>query len=94
MNESSRPLPSITPNTTPMPRRAEKIRRQYKNSEYPHVVLRFEDGHEINIPKGAAKSFDAYVGERIKILAIYDPTANEREKVDTLRAEQFEDASA
>ena len=93
MNEFSRPLSSITPNTTPMPPRAEKIRRQYKNSEYPHIVLRFEDGHEINIPKGTAKSFDAYVGERIKILAVYDPTANEREKVDTLRAEQFEDAS-
>ena len=94
MNEFSRSLSSITPNTTPMPPRAEKIRRQYKNSEYPHIVLRFEDGHEINIPKGTAKSFDAYVGERIKILAVYDPTANEREKVDTLRAEQFEDASA
>jgi hypothetical protein len=83
-----------TPNTTHMPPRAEKIRKQYKNSEYPHVVLRFEDGHEIIVPKGAAKSFDAYVGERIKILAIYDPTANEREKIDTLRAEQFEDATA
>ena len=94
MNEFSRSLSSITPNTTPMPPRAEKIRRQYKNSEYPHIVLRFEDGHEINIPKGTAKSFDAYVGERIKILAVYDPTANEREKVDTLRAEQFEDATA
>jgi hypothetical protein len=94
VNEFSRSLSSITPNTTPMPPRAEKIRRQYKNSEYPHIVLRFEDGHEINIPKGTAKSFDAYVGERIKILAVYDPTANEREKVDTLRAEQFEDASA
>jgi hypothetical protein len=91
VNEFSRSLSSITPNTTPMPPRAEKIRRQYKNSEYPHIVLRFEDGHEINIPKGTAKSFDAYVGERIKILAVYDPTANEREKVDTLRAEQFED---
>lgn len=77
-----------------MPPRAEKVRKQYKNSEYPHIVLRFEDGHEINIPKGTAKSFDCYVGERIKILAIYDPTANEREKVDTLRAEQFEDATA
>lgn len=74
-----------------MPRRAEKIRKQYKNSDHPHVVLRFEDGHEIHIPKGTAKSFDAYVGERIKILAVYDPTAKEREKIDTLRAEQFED---
>jgi len=77
-----------------MPPRAEKIRKQYTNSDYPHIVLRFEDGHEIQVPKGMAKSFDAYVGERIKILAIYDPTAKEREKIDTLRAEQFEDAIA
>jgi hypothetical protein len=77
-----------------MPRRAEKIRKQYRNSDYPHIVLRFEDGHEIQVPKGMAKSLDAYVGERIKILAIYDPTAKEREKIDTLRAEQFEDAIA
>jgi hypothetical protein len=48
----------------------------------------------LHIPKGASKSFDCYVGERIKILAVYDPTANEREKIDTLRAEQFEDATA
>ena len=26
---------------------------------------------------------DAYLGERIKILAVYDPTANEREKATT-----------
>ena len=84
---------SITPNTTPMPPKAEKVRKQYVNKEYPHIVLRFEDGHEIHIPKGASKSFDWYVGERIKILAVYDPTAKEREKVDTLRAEQFEDAT-
>ena len=77
-----------------MPPRAEKVRKQYANKEYPHVILRFEDGHEIHIPKGVAKSFDCYVGERIKILAEYDPTAKEREKVDTLRAEQFEDATA
>jgi hypothetical protein len=77
-----------------MPPKAEKVRKQYSNKDYPHVVLRFEDGHEIHIDKGASKSFDAYVGERIKILAIYDPTAKEREKIDTLRAEQFEDATA
>jgi len=77
-----------------MPPRAEKVRKQYTNKDYPHVVLRFEDGHEIHIPKGNAKSFDAYVGERIKILVVYDPTAHEREKIDTLRAEQFEDATA
>ena len=85
---------SITPNTTPMPQKAEKVRKQYANKEYPHIVLRFEDGHEIHIPKGASKSFDCYVGERIKILVVYDPTAKEWEKIDTLRAEQFEDATS
>ena len=76
-----------------MPPKAEKVRKQYQNADHPHVVLRFEDGHEIHVPKGVTKSFDAYLGERIKILAVYDPTANEREKVDTWRAEQFEDAT-
>ena len=77
-----------------MPPKAEKVRKQYANKEYPRVVLRFEDGHEITVDKGASKSFDCYVGERIKILAIWDPTAKEWEKVDTLRAEQFDDATA
>ncbi|HET6681578.1 MAG TPA: hypothetical protein VFG84_10295 [Gemmatimonadaceae bacterium] len=72
----------------------EKLRKQYANTEYPNIVLRFEDGHEIHVPKGSTKSFDCYAGERIKILAVYDPTAGEREKVDTLRAEQFDDAAA
>jgi hypothetical protein len=76
-----------------MPHAPQKLRKQYTNKEYPHVILRFEDGHEIHIPKGNAKSFDAYAGERIKILAMYDPTSKEREKVDTLRGEQFEDAA-
>ena len=43
-----------------MPPRAKKVRKQYTNSDHPHVVLRFEDGHEIDIPKGTAKSFDAF----------------------------------
>lgn len=77
-----------------MPTPPAKIRKQYTNSEYPEVLLRFEDGHEIHIPKGSTKSFDCYAGERVKILAKYDPTSGEREKVDTLRAEQFPDAVA
>lgn len=68
-----------------------KVRKQYSNTKYPNVLLRFEDGHEIEVPKGVTKSFDAWEGERIKILAIWDPTSSEREKVDTLRAEQFDD---
>jgi hypothetical protein len=74
-----------------MPATPQKLRKQYRNADYPHIVLRFEDGHEIVIPKGSTKSFDAWAGERIKILAIWDKTSGEREKVDTWRAEQFED---
>ena len=62
------------------------------NSEYPTVVLKFEDGHEIRVERGTGKSFEGYDGERIKILAIYDPTSTERVLVGTLRAEEFEEA--
>jgi hypothetical protein len=70
----------------------EKNRRRYVNADYPTVVLRFEDGHEIRVEQGGGKSFEAYEGERIKILAIYDPTSTERVLVGTLRAEEFEEA--
>lgn len=75
------------------PNKPQKLRKQYENVEFPHIVLRFEDGHEIELPKGTRKGFDAWAGERIKILAIWDPTSGEREKVDTWRAEQFADES-
>ena len=41
---------------------------------------------------GTGKSFEGYDGERIQILAIYDPTSTERVLVATLRAEEFEKA--
>ena len=69
-----------------------RTRRRYVNSEYPLVVLRFEDGHEIRVEKGTGKSFEGYEGERIRIIAIYDPTSTERVLVATWRAEQFEAA--
>ena len=71
-------------------RRPEKVRRRYVNSDYPTVLLRFEDGHEIRIEQGTGKSFEGYDGERIKIIAIYDPTSTERVVVATRRAEEFE----
>ncbi len=83
--------PSPVPRLIFMPTPPKKLRKQYNNEKYPEVVLRFEDGHEIKIPKGTVKSFDAWAGERIKILAIWDHTSGEREKVDTLLAEQFAD---
>jgi hypothetical protein len=69
-----------------------KTRRRYVNSEYPTVVLRFEDGHEIRVDRGTGKSFEGYDGERIKIIAVYDPTSTERVLIATLRAEEFEEA--
>ena len=67
-----------------------KTRRRYVNSDYPTVVLRFEDGHEIRVEQGTGKSFEGYEGERFRILAIYDPTSTERVLIATWRAEQFE----
>ena len=77
---------------TPPPKRpAEKIRKQYVNQEYPEVLLRFEDGHEIRIPRGHGKSFDAYPGEMVKVLAIYDYTSSERVLVCSMRSDELPD---
>jgi hypothetical protein len=75
-----------------MSTRPKRIRKQYTNSEYPLVIMRFEDGHEIKVYKGTGKEFDTYPGERVKLLAMFDPTSTERELVDTRRTEDFEDA--
>ena len=70
-----------------------RIRKQYVNSEYPLVIMRFEDGHEIKVYKGTGKEFDAYPGETIKLLAMYDPTSPDRELVDTKKSDDFPDAA-
>ena len=74
------------------PRQQKKLRRQYVNTEYPHVVLKFEDGHEIHLPKGIGKAFDAWQGEAVKILAIWDPTSGERELIEAKKGEEFPEA--
>jgi hypothetical protein len=74
------------------PPSAKRLRRRYSNEKYPLVILRFEDGHEIRLRKGEGKVFDAYAGETIKVVVLWDPTAGEREVVDVLKAEQFEEA--
>jgi hypothetical protein len=71
---------------------ANRLRRHYANTEHPLVVLRFEDGHEIRIKKGENKAFDAFEGEMIKVVAIYDPTSAERELVAARKAEEFDPA--
>lgn len=55
------------------------------------VVLRFEDGHEISLKKGEAKTFDAYAGETVKVVVVWDVTAGDREVIAVLKAEQLED---
>ena len=75
-----------------MPPVPAKLRKAYVNREHPVVLLRFEDGHEIRIKRGTAKTFDAYAGEIIKVVAVYDPTSTERDLLDTVRADDLPDA--
>ena len=70
---------------------ARRLRRQYRNDRYPLLLLRFEDGHEISLRKGEGKTFDAYVGETIKIVAVWDARAGDREVIAVLKAEQLEE---
>ena len=75
-----------------MPPVPAKLRKAYVNHDNPLVVLRFEDGHEIRVPRGKVKTFDCYSGETIKIVAVFDPTSSERELLETLRADELPDA--
>ena len=73
-------------------RAPQKMRKQYRNTDYPLIIMRFEDGHEIKVYKGTGKEFDAYPGETIKLLAMYDPTSHDRELVEARRSDDFPDA--
>lgn len=73
------------------PPSARRLRRRYTNAKYPLVILRFEDGHEIRLKRGEGKSFDAFAGETVKVVVLWDPGANDREVVSVLKAEQFEE---
>ena len=75
-----------------MPQPPKKLRKQYLNNQYPNLVLRFEDGHEIVIKRGTGKTFDCYSGENVKLLAVFDPEHRERELVETKKADDFPDA--
>lgn len=68
-----------------------RLRRRYVNDNYPVVVLRFEDGHEISLKKGEGKTFDAYAGETIKVVVVWDAAAGDREVIAVLKAEQLEE---
>ena len=71
----------------------KRVRKQYVNRDYPLVLLRFEDGHEIKVYQNTGKEFDAYPGETVKVLAMYDPTSHERELVASRKTEEFDDAA-
>jgi len=73
------------------PPSARPLRRRYLNAKYPLVVLRFEDGHEIQLRRGDGKSFDAYAGETIKVVVVWDASAGDREVIAVMKAEQFEE---
>ena len=75
-----------------MPTAGAKLRKAYVNLTYPTVVLRFEDGHEIRVSQGKVKTFDAYTGEVIKVVAIFDASAKERDLLESVRAEDLSDA--
>jgi hypothetical protein len=70
---------------------AHRLRRRYANTQYPLVILRFEDGHEIQVRNAEGKAFDAYEGETIKLVAVWGPDAEDREVVGVMKAEQFEE---
>ena len=71
------------------PDRPRALRRHYVNETHPLIVLKFEDGHEIRVERGGGRSFMAYEGERIHVIAIYDRTSDERVVLETKRAEEF-----
>ena len=75
-----------------MPPAAIKLRKAYVNLNHPQVVLRFEDGHEIRVLQGKVKTFDAYAGEMIKVVAVYDATSNERDLLEAIHADDLPDA--
>jgi hypothetical protein len=75
-----------------MPPAPARLRKAYINRDHPVVLLRFEDGHEIRVRRGTVKTFDAYAGEIIKVVAVYDPTSAERDLLETVRAEELPDA--
>ena len=74
-----------------MPKPPRKLRKQYLNTEYPRVVLRFEDGHEIEVKRGSGKTFDCYAGENVKVLAVFDADTRQRDLVETRKADDFPD---
>jgi hypothetical protein len=79
---------------SPSPHQPKKLRKQFSNTTYPMVVLKFEDGHEIKIYQDTGKVFDAWPGETIKVMAVYGPTSKEWELVESKKSDAFDDATS
>ena len=57
-------------------------------------VRTFPDAvYEIKVYKGTGKEFDCYPQEKIKLLAMYDPTSNERELIEQRKSDDFPDVT-
>lgn len=79
---------------SPTHRPPTKLRKQYSNTQYPMVVMKFEDGHEIKVYQNTGKIFDVWAGETVKLMAVYDPTSKEWELIEARKSDTFDDASA
>ena len=77
-----------------MPPAPSKLRKAYVNSTHPLICLRFEDGHEIKVYRNTAKTFDAYSGEVIKVMAVFDDSSKDRELVESIRADDLPNAES
>jgi hypothetical protein len=76
-----------------VPQKPQKLRKMYQNEAYPVIILKFEDGHQIKLAHGEAKSFDIYSGETVKIIALHDPRQPDRDVLETRRADDFADGA-
>ncbi len=77
----------------PTSRPPKKLRKQYTNTAYPLIILKFEDGHEIKIYQNTGKVFDVWPGETIKVMSVYDPTSKDWELVESKKSDTFDDAT-
>jgi hypothetical protein len=70
----------------------KKLRKQYSQSAYPLVVLKFENGHQIKVYQNEGAAFDCYAGETVKLMAVQDPTSSAWELIENRKADAFDDA--
>ena len=77
------PLPSV---------RAFAAEQQANPLTVAKAYQGFQDEGLIIVKRGVGKTFDIFAGESVRVLAVYDPDARERELVMTKKAEEFDNA--